>query len=127
MSDTIGEQVPLGKWRVEVELKDQQNFVTYLENRPAISYGEKMVRVAGMDFEMWWPLNAVGNCNVTLEHKVGVFKMIEQVGLDVVRKHARAMKQSDDEEVMTMGRILESEASRYEACLDFITEAAEDA
>jgi hypothetical protein len=123
----LSEQVPLGKWRVEVDLKDRQNFFTYLENRPAISYGEKMFRVAGMDFEMWWPLDAVGNCNVTLEHKVGVFKMIEQVGLDVVRAHARAMKQSDDEEVMTMGRILESEAARYEACLDFITEAAEDA
>lgn len=123
----LGERLnQMGRWVVTIERgADEEQFECI--NRPAITFGENMMRIADAEFEVWLPSSNVRRINVEMSDRRSLQETVESLGLDKLRACAKKLK-SDSvfEEDFQIGTILTLVADMHEEIRQFVGVADDD-
>jgi hypothetical protein len=118
-------QVQPGKWRVEIEHTTGETTMM-CSNRPAISFGEDMIRIADIEFEKWMVRSDVKDISVTNENKRSVIQLVEQIDPEELRLYAKKLRDNNDgEEDFKAAQILNGVADMYDDFKEFVVASEE--
>jgi hypothetical protein len=110
-----------GKWIVTIGKGEASPVIVTCVNRPAISFGEEMLRVADVEFERWMPRSGVENIDVQMTAKRTLMQLVDDFGVDRLQEYARALRvSSSEEDDFHVAAILQCAAETYEAAGEFI-------
>ena len=114
-----------GKWSVVIDRGEATNIVIQCVNRPAISFGEDMIRIADLETEQWFPRRGIEGIDVQMQAKKSMLELVDQIGPDNLRTYAQRLKSTADTETDFMvASVLDSAVDMYEAVGEFLMEGS---
>lgn len=110
-----------GNWVVTIGKGEAAPVLVVCSNRPAITFGEEMLRVADVEFERWMPRAGVETIDVQMSQKKVLMQLVDDFGVESLHEYARGMRtRSEEENDFHVAAILQCVADTYEAAGEFI-------
>jgi hypothetical protein len=108
---------------IENDMGDVSEYV--FANRPLISTGDGMVRLASNDIEYWVRQDQVSNIYLMTTSDMGLMELFNQKDLDKISDDADRMSRSDNPDEAVMGLIVLQAIKHYKAVSAFLDYAKE--
>lgn len=121
MEKVTDHQLNPGKWEVSVRRNGGDNDYLNCQNRPAISYGDQMIRIADVEFEVWIPNEDIQEIHCHSTGKKTLIQLVEQMEPERLHAYAKNVRaESDNEDDFQVAQILAAAADMYEDIAGFL-------
>jgi hypothetical protein len=106
------------KWIAEITYLDNSEADHfYAVNRPVISTGDGLLRIAAWGGEEWYPQESIKNIKVREVGEQGIMEILDQQDLDLLGERAAEFTRSENPDDHVIGHTLTAAIRHYKACL----------